>query len=486
MSVHGFATHAAYNRRQVGSLVGAYLLAFVGVGLFALSPIDILLFNVRHSLFVDPVGYTLRVAPWILPLAGGIIVWNLHVLKRELTEVLMIAPADVTREQRFLRIAEEQCILQGMRKPQFGVIETSARNAVTVGALVGPPLIAVTRGLLDDLDDDEIAAVIAHEIAHFRVGDTRLIAFNYALMRTANAFQAYNPIKIDRNVHTPVQWHMVIAVFLPIFIVYMLLGGLFTMLCWRLARFADGRVRTGRDFIADGEAIRFTKFPEALEAAIGKCAGHGYFDEAERVEAVLFEGSSPASGGTHADPRERLAAIRQHAAELLMPGRVRRDTRIRASASAAPSLHGFGRKVVIAASSRDGFAAADRKREKPEPPSFARALTFWTDPPAHRRWRRSVLDHFRWRVSDRRNIFGFMPDMTPWVVGALALSSVFHWSVADGDPAEFAAAMSGQSLVAGSDEAFAELVCSFSEGAKDLHDCKAERLAAVAADGGPG
>jgi len=50
-------------------------------------------------------------------------------------------------------------------------------------------LIAVTRGLLDTLDDDELAAVLAHEASHIRHGDTKLLAANHALMRTAVVLQ---------------------------------------------------------------------------------------------------------------------------------------------------------------------------------------------------------------------------------------------------------------------------------------------------------
>lgn len=475
MTAHGFVTHAARNRRLALLFSAIYLIAFLIIGLLMLAIFDVIFGNARHSMFVEPFRYIYRYAPFVLLLAAYTIVWNIFALKRELIEVLSIKLVTANHESRFIRIAEEQCISQGVRRPEFGIIEAKARNSVAIGVFGGRQLIAVTRGLLDDLDDDEIAAVLAHEIAHFRLRDTMLIAVNYALMRTATMFQAYNPLRVERDVRYKIQWHMIIAALLPIFLIYMLLGGLLTMLCWKLARYADSRIRTGRDFIADGETIRVTQFPEALISAISKCKGKGYFHGAERVEAMLFEGATKASGGTHADANERIEAIRRHAREMLMPNRSRRDTRPPGELGSrpiepVPHSASFGRKV--ASSSVDGFGLAETRKEPPELQSLARSFTFFTNRKAHREWRRAVFDHFRWRTNDNRNIFGFTSDMTLWVLGASALAAVIYWPSSN-DPIEFVRSISGKDYFSESDRAFADLVCSFDE---DQASCLEESL----------
>jgi heat shock protein HtpX len=61
-----------------------------------------------------------------------------------------------------------------MRMPRLAVIPTSARNAFATGLTPDKAGVTVTQGLLDALDDREVSAVIAHELAHIRNGDARL------------------------------------------------------------------------------------------------------------------------------------------------------------------------------------------------------------------------------------------------------------------------------------------------------------------------
>ena len=146
----------------------------------------------------------------------------------------------VTRrdEPRFVQIAEEQCTALGVRLPRFGIIEAREPNAVTVGEGPARGLIAVTRGLLDRLDDDELAAILAHEASHIRQGDTRLLAANHALMRTAVIMYMNNPLRME-------DWRqMVIGVLMPPMLLLMLMGGAVTSFCIELSRAARRGLKT--------------------------------------------------------------------------------------------------------------------------------------------------------------------------------------------------------------------------------------------------
>jgi Zn-dependent protease with chaperone function len=61
----------------------------------------------------------------------------------------------------------------GMPAPDIMLIEEDFRNAISLKGRRGTAII-VTRGLLDDLDDDELRAVMAHEMVHLYNEDARL------------------------------------------------------------------------------------------------------------------------------------------------------------------------------------------------------------------------------------------------------------------------------------------------------------------------
>ncbi len=67
-------------------------------------------------------------------------------------------------------------IATGMPAPEIMLIDEDFRNAISLKGRRGTAII-VTRGLLDDLDDDELRAVMAHEMAHLYNEDARLNTF---------------------------------------------------------------------------------------------------------------------------------------------------------------------------------------------------------------------------------------------------------------------------------------------------------------------
>ena len=466
MAVHGFATHAARNRRLTALFLALYGVVFVAFTLLILSPLPVIFGRTAQSIFVDPLAYLSDF--WLVALAAPVLAfaWNRYTFARDMKDLLQVRTVTTQDEPRFAGIAGAQAILQGLRLPRLGVIESDAYNALTVGALAGKPRIVVTRGLLDRLDDDELAAVLAHEIAHWRLGDVRLLTVNQVMMRTAIALQAINPIKIERHPHHSIQWHLVAGIVMAPFLVALFVGGMFTMALWTLARFANRKVRAGRDTIADGEAIRITHFPEALESAMARCRDHGWFEHAERFEALMFEGATVDEGGTHPAHAERIAAMREHASELYMPGRTRRDTR-----DARPALRrqqGFGRR-----SEASGFTQANAARPDIEEWSVARGISFWTDPASHRDWRRQQLDWFTWRMEDRRDVFGVARDMRGWAYGSLAAACALAMVFA-ASPQQFLAEVSGASYISHADGHWAEFTCSLRA---TVQECDAEQAA---------
>lgn len=68
--------------------------------------------------------------------------------------------------------------------PKAYIIETPELNAFASGTGQGNSMVAVTRGLLETMDRDELEGVIAHEIAHLRNNDIKIVSLVAALSAT--------------------------------------------------------------------------------------------------------------------------------------------------------------------------------------------------------------------------------------------------------------------------------------------------------------
>ena len=393
MAVHGYVTHAARNRRHVFFLALLYVVAFEIIGAFvAIFPL--LYIDTTHTVLSDPLGYFQRYG---LPMAGLAIIvfgWLLVDHAAAVARDLRVRFVERAQEPRFVKLAEEACTLQGVRVPRFGVIEASEPNALSAGE-GARGLIVVTRGLLDLLDDEELAAVLAHEAAHIRLGDTQALAANDALMRTAELMQRRNPLRIEDK------RQLLLLLLAPPIAVLLLVSGALSMFALWLARYARRGVELARDHVADGEAVRATHFPEALISAVRKVAGRGAFAGCLRHAPLLFDGFG--AGASPAVAEARIAAISTLGAKLMDPARMRLDTRARsfgkggyeAPAPARP----FGRKPSPGASDRDAMQ------------EMRAALAARSADPQLRGG---------WGADDGRNLFGIKPEMA--LPAALALA----------------------------------------------------------------
>jgi hypothetical protein len=289
---------------------------------------------------------------------------------------------------------------------------------VTVGEGPNRGLIAVTRGLLDTLDDDELAAVLAHEASHIRHGDTTLLAANHALMRTAVILQTQNPLRFEN-------WRqMIIPLLIPPMLLVMLAGSAASALSMQLSRAARRGLKLGRDYIADGEAIRVTHFPEALLSAIAKIGGRGAFEGSYRVEGLLFDGRADHEGGSHPAIQDRLDAIGTLGRELMNPARLRRDSRTLARPA-------FGRRPRMAATAYP-LDASGRPLEQPQPPSKYPLLLYFTDRETFWQWQNACIAWTECQLRERRNVLGLAPKlMIPLAVTVVA--ALFIWWPKDGN-----------------------------------------------------
>jgi heat shock protein HtpX len=77
------------------------------------------------------------------------------------------------RYEQFVNVVEEMRLAGGLPRPRLWVIDDSAPNAFATGRDPRHASVAVTTGLLDKLDREELQGVIGHEMSHIGNLDIR-------------------------------------------------------------------------------------------------------------------------------------------------------------------------------------------------------------------------------------------------------------------------------------------------------------------------
>lgn len=117
----------------------------------------------------------LKTLPWI---TLGVGIWFLIAF---LSHSAMINSATGSRplqrneNKRVYNLVENLCISKGMQMPQINIIEDNSLNAFASGISQKTYSVSLSRGIIDRLNDQELEAVIAHELTHIRNRDVRLL-----------------------------------------------------------------------------------------------------------------------------------------------------------------------------------------------------------------------------------------------------------------------------------------------------------------------
>jgi heat shock protein HtpX len=84
---------------------------------------------------------------------------------------------EVTPEQepKLHQIVDRLCLLADMKKPRVGVAEMDIPNAFATGRSPSHAVICATRGLMNRLSDEELEAVLAHELSHVAHRDVAIM-----------------------------------------------------------------------------------------------------------------------------------------------------------------------------------------------------------------------------------------------------------------------------------------------------------------------
>ncbi|MGB5223740.1 MAG: protease HtpX [Arenicellales bacterium] len=90
--------------------------------------------------------------------------------KRSMKVQIIETPQNQT-EQWLLQVVKQQAHQAGIDMPEVGIFDSASPNAFATGANKNNALVAVSTGLLQQMNKDEVEAVLGHEITHVSNGD---------------------------------------------------------------------------------------------------------------------------------------------------------------------------------------------------------------------------------------------------------------------------------------------------------------------------
>ena len=104
--------------------------------------------------------------------------------------VVLIDHAQTTDEQWLLSTVEELAKKAGIKMPEVGIFPAEESNAFATGWNRNAALVAVSTGLLNRFQRDEVRAVLAHEIGHVANGDMITLSLVQGVVNTFVMFFA--------------------------------------------------------------------------------------------------------------------------------------------------------------------------------------------------------------------------------------------------------------------------------------------------------
>ena len=176
-------------------------------------------------------------------------------------------PADLDDHRRLHNLVESVSIAAGIPKPRVYIVRSDALNAFATGRDPEHAAVAVTSGLLDNLDRQELEAVVAHEVSHVRNYDIRLMTV-VAVIAGAIVLLADWSFRAVRWGGLSGSRRKADGV-VPLLVI---LGLVMVILAPLGARIIRSAVSRQREYLADVSGAHLTHNPRALADALRKIA----------------------------------------------------------------------------------------------------------------------------------------------------------------------------------------------------------------------
>jgi heat shock protein HtpX len=226
------------------------------------------LFDVNHSFLMTIPWITIGVLIWF------IIAWFSH------TSMINAAtnskPLERKENKRVYNLVENLCISAGMTMPRVNIIEDDSLNAFASGINSKTYTVSLSRGIIDKLNDEELEAVIAHELTHIRNRDVRLLIISVVFVGIF-AFVSetlFHSMRFGRMGRGRKEGGSIIIALVLALVGYLIAS---------LFRFALSRKR---EYLADAGSAELTRRPLALASALRKVSADPTIEAVKRKDVA--------------------------------------------------------------------------------------------------------------------------------------------------------------------------------------------------------
>ncbi len=222
------------------------------------------------------------------------------------------AAGPISQEQNpyVYRLVENLAITAGIPMPKIYIINDLALNAFATGRDPEHASIALTTGIIQALENEELEGVIAHELSHIKNYDIRLMMLVIVLVGVvtllADWFLRFNFFRNSDNRQNNSA-------------IFVLMGLLLAILSPLFAELIKLAISRKREFLADASAALLTRYPEGLARALEKISKQPDIKRANKATAHLYianpfnKNNFSKLFSTHPPIAERISALRKMA-----------------------------------------------------------------------------------------------------------------------------------------------------------------------------
>lgn len=214
---------------------------------------------------------------------------------------------------RFYRIVENLAITEGMPMPRVYIIDDPAPNAFATGRDPKHAIVAATTGILEIMDDRELAGVMAHELGHVKNYDIRVSMIAFGLVSAIGilsdiVFRMFFFSNSDNRNTNPIM---------------LVVGIIIVILAPIIAAIVQMAVSRQREYLADATGAMTTRDSEGLASALEKLKEYGRPMQKQSSSTAHLFFNNPLSSGffnklfsSHPPLDERIARLRENSTKF--------------------------------------------------------------------------------------------------------------------------------------------------------------------------
>jgi heat shock protein HtpX len=109
-------------------------------------------------------------------------------MAKRMTGAIVITSPRSNIEKWLMTTVEKQAAIVGIKMPEVAIFPSPQMNAFATGATKNNALVAVSQGLLDNMSQGEIEAVLGHEMSHVANGDMVTLTLIQGVVNTFVVF----------------------------------------------------------------------------------------------------------------------------------------------------------------------------------------------------------------------------------------------------------------------------------------------------------